>query len=132
MGNDKLSLKKFLVGICAAGLLMTGCGSDGGEVKHDSQEKITKIGMITHLNAGEKQMEEYLFKVQEKTRAKVVNHVPVFFDNLSAMEMGLEAPRSTRLVLITASPIILSTKITILNSRTILGLADSKIISASP
>ena len=91
MGNDKLNVKKFLATICAAGLLMTGCGSDGGEVKDDSQEKITKIGMITHLNAGEKQMEEYLFKVQEKNRAKVLNHVPVFFDNLSAMEMGLEA-----------------------------------------
>jgi len=91
MGNDKLNLKKFLVAICAAGLLMTGCGSDSGEVKDDSQTKITKIGMITHLNAGEKQMEEYLFKVQEKARAKVVNHVPVFFDNLNQMEMGLES-----------------------------------------
>ena len=86
-----MSLKKFLVAICAAGMLMTGCGSDGGEVKDDSQAKITKIGMITHLNAGEKQMEEYLFKVQEKTHAKVVNHVPVFFDSLSAMQMGLES-----------------------------------------
>ena len=87
-----MNVKKFLAGICAAGLLMTGCGSDNGsEVKDDSQAKIFKIGMITHLNAGEKQMEEYLFKVQEKTHAKVVNHVPVFFDSLSAMQMGLES-----------------------------------------
>ena len=91
MGNDKLNVKKFLATICAAGLLMTGCGSDGGEVKDDSQAKITKIGMITHLNAGEKQMEEYLFKVQEKSHAKVVNHIPVFFDSLSQMQMGIES-----------------------------------------
>ena len=71
---------------------MTGCGSDSGsEVKDDSQAKIFKIGMITHLNAGEKQMEEYLFKVQEKSHAKVVNHVPVFFDSLSQMQMGIES-----------------------------------------
>ena len=87
-----MNVKKFLAGICAAGLLMTGCGSDSGsEVKDDSQAKIFKIGMITHLNAGEKQMEEYLFKVQEKSHAKVVNHVPVFFDSLSQMQMGIES-----------------------------------------
>lgn len=91
MGNDKLNVKKFLATICAAGLLMTGCGSDGGEVKDDSQAKIVKLGMIAHLNASEKQMEEYLFKVQEKSRAKVVNHVPVFFDNLNSMEAAIEA-----------------------------------------
>lgn len=85
-----MNVKKFLATICAAGLLMTGCGSEGGEVKNDAQE-IIKLGMIAHLNASEKQMEEYLFKVQENSRAKVVNHVPVFFDNLSAMEMGLES-----------------------------------------
>ena len=73
---------------------MTGCGSDSGGSENkapDSQATIIKLGMISHLNASEKQMEEYLFKVQEKNRAKVLNHVPVFFDNLSAMEMGLEA-----------------------------------------
>lgn len=86
-----MNVKKFLATICAAGLLMTGCSSDGGEVKDDSQAKIIKLGMIAHLNASEKQMEEYLFKVQENSRAKVVNHVPVFFDNLNAMEMGLES-----------------------------------------
>ncbi|MBQ4403119.1 MAG: transporter substrate-binding domain-containing protein [Selenomonadaceae bacterium] len=89
-----MRLKKFLAGICAACLLMTGCGgSDGGNETKDpsSQGTIIKLGMITHLNATEKQMEEYLFKVQEKSRAKVVNHVPVFYDNLRLMQMGLEA-----------------------------------------
>ena len=47
--------------------------------------------MISHLNTSEKQMEEYLFKIQEKSRAKVVNHVPVFFDNLKLMQMGIES-----------------------------------------
>ncbi|MBQ7493232.1 MAG: transporter substrate-binding domain-containing protein [Selenomonadaceae bacterium] len=88
-----MRLKKFLAGICAACLLMTGCGGDSGSETKDSnsQGTIIKLGMITHLNATEKQMEEYLFKVQEKSRAKVVNHVPVFYDNLRLMQMGLEA-----------------------------------------
>ena len=82
-----------MAAICAAGLLMTGCGSDGGTETKDpaSQAAITKLGMITHLNADEKKMEEYLFKVQEKSHAKVVNHVPVFFDSLSQMQMAIES-----------------------------------------
>lgn len=89
-----MGLKKFLAAICAAGLLLTGCGSDNGGSENkdpNSQATIIKLGMISHLNASEKQMEEYLFKIQEKSRAKVVNHVPVFYDNLSLMEMGLES-----------------------------------------
>ena len=92
MRNDKLGIKKFLAAICAAGLLISGCGGDSGsKVDETSQAAITKIGMITHLNASEKQMEEYLFKVQEKARAKVINHVPKFYDNLNLMVMGIEA-----------------------------------------
>ena len=89
-----MRLKKFFAAICAAGLLMTGCGSDSGGSENkapDSQATIIKLGMISHLNASEKQMEEYLFKIQEKSRAKVVNHVPVFFDNLKLMQMGIES-----------------------------------------
>ncbi|MBR4641178.1 MAG: transporter substrate-binding domain-containing protein [Selenomonadaceae bacterium] len=88
-----MRLKKFFAAMCTAALLMTGCGSDGGTETKDpnSQATINKIGMIAHLNASEKQMEEYLFKIQERMRAKVVNHIPVFYDNLSLMEMGLEA-----------------------------------------
>ena len=89
-----MRLKKVLAAICAACLLMTGCGgSQGGSDTKDinSQATIIKLGMISHPNAGEKQMEEYLFKIQEKTRAKVVNHVPVFYDNLKLMQMGIES-----------------------------------------
>ena len=72
---------------------MTGCGSDSGSNAKDpaSQATIIKLGMITHLNASEQQMEEYLFKVQERSHAKVINHVPVFFDNLNLMQLGIES-----------------------------------------
>lgn len=91
-----MKIKKLLATICAVGLLMimTGCGGEqGGSNAQDpnSQATIIKLGMISHLNADEKQMEEYLFKVQSQTYAKVVNHVPVFFDSLSLMQMGIES-----------------------------------------
>ena len=85
-----MNVKKFLTAICAACLLMTGCGGETTTDKN-SQANIVKLGMLTHLNASEKQMEEYLFKIQEKSHAKVVNHVPVFYDSLSLMLMGAEA-----------------------------------------
>ena len=87
-----MGIKKLLATICAAGLLISGCGGDSGsKVDETSQATIIKIGMLAHLNASEKQMEEYLFKVQEKSRAKVINHVPKFYDNLNLMVMGIEA-----------------------------------------
>ena len=88
-----MRVKKLLAIICTACLLMTGCGSSDGSENKDpaSQATIIKLGMISHLNASEQQMEEYLFKVQEKSRAKVVNHVPVFFDSLSLMQLGIES-----------------------------------------
>ena len=91
-----MTMKKLLATICAVGLLMTGCG---GEQTADanSQGRIVKLGMITHLNASEKQMEEYLFKVQEKTYAKVMNHVPVFYDSLKLMQLAVESGNADEL-----------------------------------
>jgi len=87
-----LKIKKLFATICAIGLLMTGCGGEENSKPDENlQANITKLGMIAHLNASEKQMEEYFFKVQEKARAKVVNHIPKFYDNLSLMQMGIEA-----------------------------------------
>ena len=85
-----MQIKKLCAAICATALLMTGCGGDSNS-DENSQARIVKLGMISHLNASEKQMEEYLFKIQEKRRAKVLNHVPVFFDSFHLMQMGIEA-----------------------------------------
>ena len=71
---------------------MTGCGGENTKTTDEnSQATIIKLGMISHLNASEKQMEEYLFKIQEKTYAKVVNHVPKFYDSLNLMIMGIDS-----------------------------------------
>lgn len=89
-----MKIKKLLAAICAVGLMMTGCGGEqsGSDTKDpNSQGTIIKLGMIAHLNAGEKQMEEYLFRLQERTHAKIINHVPVFYDSLSLMQMGIES-----------------------------------------
>lgn len=84
---------KVLLSCLLAGVLFTGCGNDGGSEGKDpnSQATIIKLGMITHLNASEKQIEEYLFKIQAQSHAKVLNHVPVFFDSLNLMLLGIEA-----------------------------------------
>ena len=84
---------KVLLSCLLAGVLFTGCGNDGGSENKDpdSQATIIKLGMITHLNASEKQIEEYLFKIQAQSHAKVLNHVPVFFDSLNLMLLGIEA-----------------------------------------
>ena len=41
-----MNIKKFLVGICAAGLLMTGCGSDKSKTEPPSAPKQEAIQQI--------------------------------------------------------------------------------------
>ncbi len=123
-----MNVKKFLTTICAACLLMTGCGGETTSNDKNSQATIVKLGMITHLNASEKQMEEYLFKVQEKSRAKVVNHVPVFYDSLSLMLMGADAGNIDEISTYkSVADYILSknSKYVIANVEWIKGLADN-------
>lgn len=89
-----MTLKKFakvVLSCLMAGALFTGCGGNSDTKDPNSQATIIKVGMITHLNASEKQMEEYLFKIQEKARAKIVNHIPKFYDSLNLMQLGIES-----------------------------------------
>ncbi|MBR4904052.1 MAG: transporter substrate-binding domain-containing protein [Selenomonadaceae bacterium] len=123
-----MKIKKLFAAICAAGLLMTGCGGEQVDKDPNSQGTIIKLGMIAHLNAGEKQMEEYLFKVQEKTRAKVTNHVPVFYDSLSLMQMGIESGNVDRISTYksVANYIVAKNdRFEIVNDEWIKGLADN-------
>ena len=83
-----MKLKKFLATICAAGLLMTGCGGEKVVDKpaDNSAGDSVKLGMITHLNIDEIKMGEILDKFDSKTL-----HQPKFYDSLKLIQMGIES-----------------------------------------
>ena len=82
----------ILLMICAL-VLMTGCGgsdgSKGGDKTSDANE--VKVGMITHLNASEQKMGDIYNALVQKAGLHLAKYKPVFFDNLSTMQAGLDA-----------------------------------------
>lgn len=85
-------MKKLLAVICAATLLLTGCGGsqDGDKPGNNFSGEIVKLGMITHLNTDENKMYDILSAIEEKTGLKE-RHLPKFFDNLKQMQMAVDS-----------------------------------------
>ena len=86
-------MKKFLATICAAALLMVGCG---GEKVADKPAKNfsgaeVKLGMMTRLNSDEQKMGTVLDEVAEKSGVKGTKHLPKFYDSLKLMQLGVES-----------------------------------------
>lgn len=86
-------MKKFLATICAAALLMVGCG---GEQVADKPAKNfsgaeVKLGMMTRLNSDEQKMGTVLDEVAEKSGVKGTKHLPKFYDSLKLMQLGVES-----------------------------------------
>ena len=88
-------IAKVLLSCLMAGALFTGCGGgdqQGGSDKKDTaQDSEIKLGMITHLNANERTMDEIYNKVLEKTKLKLSAYKITYYDNLNSMEMGIES-----------------------------------------
>lgn len=91
-------MKKFLATLCAVALLLTGCGGGGGEDKpavdkpaNNFSAAELKLGMATRLNTNEENMGSVLDGVAEKFGLKGQKHLPKFYDNLNAMQMGIES-----------------------------------------
>ena len=91
-------MKKFLATLCAVALLLTGCGGGGGEDKpavdkpaNNFSAAELKLGMATRLNTNEENMGSVLDSVAEKFGLKGQKHLPKFYDNLNAMQMGIES-----------------------------------------
>lgn len=87
-------MKKFFAAICAAALLLTGCGSDSGKPAENpkSDSKVT-IGTITHLNASEEAYNNLMQKLEKSYRPSKA-HLSAqykYFDTLNAMKMALDA-----------------------------------------
>ncbi len=85
--------KIFILLMIFALVLMTGCGgsdgSKGGDKTSDANE--VKVGMITHLNATEQKMGDIYNALVQKAGLHLAKYKPVFFDNLSTMQAGLDA-----------------------------------------
>ena len=86
---------KVLLSCLMAGALFTGCGGGGDKPAADKpaadNAPEVKLGMITHLNATEKKMEEILKMVQEESGVPLSKYVITYYDSLNLMNMGIES-----------------------------------------
>ena len=88
---------KILLSCLMAGALFTGCGGGNTPAKTDSGSPDAgntaeiKLGMITHLNATEKKMEEILKNVQEESGVALSKYVITYYNSLGLMNMGIES-----------------------------------------
>ncbi len=86
-------MKKFLATICAAALLMVGCGGEKVADKPDNNFSgaEVKLGMMTRLNSDEQKMGTVLDDVAEKYGVKGTKHLPKFYDSLKLMQLDVES-----------------------------------------
>ena len=78
-----------LLMICTLALF-TGCGG-GNENKSSDDAGKVKLGMITRLNASEENFSVFMKQIEDTLDVKISSHKPVFFDNLSSMQMALQS-----------------------------------------
>ena len=85
-------IAKVLLSCVMAGALFTGCGG-GGDKPADTSSSSSeiKLGMITHLNATEKRMEDILKMVQEDSIVPLSKYAITYYDSLKLMAMGIES-----------------------------------------
>ena len=82
--------KSILAAICAACLLITGCG--GGENAPKPKEN-AKIGVITHLNASELEYNELMSKLEKSYRPSKadLDATYKYFDKMTDMQLALDS-----------------------------------------
>ena len=86
-------MKKFLMAMCAAALLMVGCGGEkvADKPSNNFSGDVVKLGVLTHLNSTEESFGETLSNIEEETGSKAPKHLPKFYDSLKLMQLGIES-----------------------------------------
>lgn len=87
-----MKLKKIiaLIATCIfAAAMFTGCGDDKKVEAPATSEY--KIGMLRHMNASEKDFNNFMQTVANTFNLKMTSYEPIFFDSLSAMQMALDS-----------------------------------------
>ena len=85
-------MKKFLAAICAACLLITGCGDEKPAEPVNNVGK-TKIGVITCLNVSELEYNELMTKLEKmyKPDKAAISAEYKYFDKMSDLQLALES-----------------------------------------
>ena len=86
-------MKKFLAAICAACLLISGCGGSEKPAEPANDSGKAKIGVITHLNASETEYNDLMKKLEKSYRPSKANLSAEYkyFDKMNDMQMALDA-----------------------------------------
>lgn len=69
--------------------ILTGCGEEK-KVEAPATSEF-KIGMLAHMNATEKNFNNFVQKISETFNFKMSSYDPIFFDSLNSMQMALES-----------------------------------------
>lgn len=69
--------------------IFTGCGDDKKVEAPATSEY--KIGMLRHMNASEKDFNNFVKEIAGTFNLKMTSHEPIFFDSLTAMQMALDS-----------------------------------------
>ena len=85
--------KKFLAAICAASLLILGCGGSENPSEPEKSDGKATIGVITHLNASEVEYNECMTKLEKSYRPSKANLSAnyKYFDKMNDMQLALES-----------------------------------------
>lgn len=81
-----------------AGALFVGCGSSETPApKSDDQPKEVNVGMIAGLNVSEQTLDSIYKKIAEESDLQLTNLHYKFYDNLNALQMGLDSKSVDRI-----------------------------------
>ena len=89
-----LRITHYALLFCVAAILLTGCGSEekiADKPANNYSAAELKLGMTTRLNTDEEKMGGILDEVAEKLGVEGTKHLPKFYDNLRAMQLGVES-----------------------------------------
>ncbi len=86
-------MKKFLAAICAACLLITGCGGSEKPAKPANDGEKSTIGVITRLNVSELEYNELMKKLEKMYRPSKANISAEYkyFDKMNDLQLALES-----------------------------------------
>ena len=74
-----------------ASALLTGCGGTTDKSSPSSDNNQFKLGMIAHLNATEKSMQEVYDEAVKRAGMQMPVNSIKYYDNMNAMQLGLDA-----------------------------------------